>query len=423
MSHSYPQPFMAGPTAMPYSYPGVAPVAPAFGVPPAVCHTVAPGALPQGLFMGGGAAGSLAHGIKADVYQLAGCVDGQQTQDVEKSGLPTTAGVAKSGGAMTNSLLSTMSKGGMMSYRSLLVDMQRTLTASNYPQLTSLSTSKPVDLNTPVIVKPATATRTRALFIGINYKGTPGELDGCHSDVAKMMQFAASHGYSMDANSCQVLMDDGKCTMPTKANIWAAFNWLIAGAQAGDALFLHFSGHGGQKKDISGDEASGWDSTMVPVDFKTAGQILDDDILAKVIKPLPLGVHMFAVMDCCHSATIMDLPYTVAVDQNTGAALTEGQMTTIAQNSKYNNGKRRVVDGEEAGMCMCCTGLGLMCADWCDLCGDSKANPNGVGNQAGVGQAMMCGGLAMCCADWCDLCGDSKKPQMQGHGGHPGYGV
>ena len=36
------------------------------------------------------------------------------------------------------------------------------------------------------------------------------------------------------------------------------------------------SGHGGQVKDVSGDEDDGNDECVYPVDFKQAGQIIDD---------------------------------------------------------------------------------------------------------------------------------------------------
>ncbi len=34
----------------------------------------------------------------------------------------------------------------------------------------------------------------------------------------------------------------------------AGMKWLVAGAQPGDSLFMHYSGHGGQTEDESGDE-------------------------------------------------------------------------------------------------------------------------------------------------------------------------
>ncbi len=36
------------------------------------------------------------------------------------------------------------------------------------------------------------------------------------------------------------------------------------------------SGHGGQTKDLDGDEQDGLDETLVPVDRKTAGAIVDE---------------------------------------------------------------------------------------------------------------------------------------------------
>jgi hypothetical protein len=40
---------------------------------------------------------------------------------------------------------------------------------------------------------------------------------------------------------------------------------------------LHSSGHGGQTKDLDGDEDDGFDEVIYPLDFKTAGHIVDDD--------------------------------------------------------------------------------------------------------------------------------------------------
>lgn len=36
------------------------------------------------------------------------------------------------------------------------------------------------------------------------------------------------------------------------------------------------SGHGGQTKDLDGDEADGYDEVIYPVDYKTNGHIVDD---------------------------------------------------------------------------------------------------------------------------------------------------
>ena len=36
------------------------------------------------------------------------------------------------------------------------------------------------------------------------------------------------------------------------------------------------SGHGGQTKDLDGDEADGFDEVIYPVDYNQAGHIVDD---------------------------------------------------------------------------------------------------------------------------------------------------
>jgi len=39
------------------------------------------------------------------------------------------------------------------------------------------------------------------------------------------------------------------------------------------------------------------------------GHIVDDELHEKLVKALPQGVRLTAVMDCCHSGTGLDLPF------------------------------------------------------------------------------------------------------------------
>lgn len=66
-------------------------------------------------------------------------------------------------------------------------------------------------------------------------------------------------------------------------------------------LGVEFLGHGGRLVDQNNDEDDGYDETMIPVDFKTQGQIRDDDLLRILVRPLKEGVLMTCLMDCCHS--------------------------------------------------------------------------------------------------------------------------
>lgn len=74
-----------------------------------------------------------------------------------------------------------------------------------------------------------------------------------------------------------ILMDDGRAHPPTRRNLEDAFQRICQYSVAGDIVWVHYSGHGGRVRDVSGDEEDGYDSTLIPVDFRNAGQILDDD--------------------------------------------------------------------------------------------------------------------------------------------------
>lgn len=180
------------------------------------------------------------------------------------------------------------------------------------PQLTS---SRMIDVNKPFqIENTSNAYGTkRAVMIGINYVGQQGELSGCHNDVKNMKEYLMNvHGF--EDRNITVLMDDGYHRAPTRANITYAYRDLVSSCRAGDTVFTHYSGHGGRVRDTSGDEDDGYDETLIPVDFQSAGQITDDELYRDLVKPLPKGVLMTSLMDCCHSGTVLDLPYRFTAD-------------------------------------------------------------------------------------------------------------
>lgn len=148
--------------------------------------------------------------------------------------------------------------------------------------------------------------RCKALLIGINYFGTSNELRGCINDVKEMKQLLVSEGFPQ--SEIVVLTDDQRGRYsPTRQNILAGCQWLVAGAQQGDVLFFHFSGHGSQEIDDTGMEDDGYNETICPCDMR---QIVDDELWSTLVYPLPAGCRLTAIMDCCHSGTGLDLPYT-----------------------------------------------------------------------------------------------------------------
>ncbi|KAL9085961.1 MAG: hypothetical protein Q9165_007323 [Trypethelium subeluteriae] len=121
--------------------------------------------------------------------------------------------------------------------------------------------------------------RRKALLIGINYFSQRGQLRGCINDVKNMSTYLNQHfGYKRE--DMVILTDDQQNPMsqPTKANILRAMHWLVKDAQPNDSLFFHYSGHGGQTKDLDGDEDDGYDEVIYPVDFRNAGHIVDDEM-------------------------------------------------------------------------------------------------------------------------------------------------
>ncbi|RYP27161.1 hypothetical protein DL768_011313 [Monosporascus sp. mg162] len=152
--------------------------------------------------------------------------------------------------------------------------------------------------------------RRKALLIGINYFGQRGQLRGCINDVRNMSAYLVQN-FSYKREDMVILTDDQQNPMsqPTKQNVLRAMHWLVKDAKPNDSLFFHYSGHGGQTKDLDGDEPDGYDEVIYPVDFRQVGHITDDEMHRIMVRPLQAGVRLTAIFDSCHSGTALDLPY------------------------------------------------------------------------------------------------------------------
>ena len=208
--------------------------------------------------------------------------------------LPNTAG--KAGGACTSTLLKVLNENpDPMSWLELLRKMRVVLNQKGYDQIPQLSASRLLNAHDQFEIVPPSSIqvngRRRAVLIGINYIGQNGQLSGCHNDVKNIKRYLISH-QGFQESEMLVLMDDGRHNAPTKKNITDAFTRICQYSQPGDVVFVHYSGHGGRVRDTSGDEADGYDETLIPVDFKRAGHILDDDIFRILVKPMPRDVNV-----------------------------------------------------------------------------------------------------------------------------------
>ncbi|TFK23766.1 hypothetical protein FA15DRAFT_445104 [Coprinopsis marcescibilis] len=186
-------------------------------------------------------------------------------------------------------------------------------------------------------VKPV--TKRRALLICITYRDTQLQdrlkLNKPHSDGEMAKALLLEKGYEEHEI---VVLTDARGTpehlRPTRANIMRELEEFVK-SDVKDYFFL-YAGHSGQKKQIIsedlmkrwsdktfegiGKEEDEHDEYIVPVDAVKGPSlediddglesiILDDELNRYLIRPLPLGAIFLAVLDCCHSATLLDLKH------------------------------------------------------------------------------------------------------------------
>ena len=276
--------------------------------------------------------------IPASVYMISGCHSEETSADVEclSNQLPDPAG--RSGGACTSALLELLwqessTTSNPLSYQQLLLRLRDRLRDAGMTQIPQLSSSRPLDdgPDTPFRLIPDRTTSTtttttpqqqqqRALLVGINYHGhRPGELRGCINDCLHMKRYLMErHGFR-EANIL-VLVDDVRYSphAPTRATIIAALRRLVEQSRPGDTAVFHFSGHGGlleptgnlfKQQQLQQHCTKEYEETLYPLDHPTAGQIRDFSLFRHFVQPMAAGVHVFCVMDCCHSGSVLNLPY------------------------------------------------------------------------------------------------------------------
>eukprot|EP00578_Thalassiosira_sp_NH16_P011561 CAMPEP_0181120302 /NCGR_PEP_ID=MMETSP1071-20121207/24082_1 /TAXON_ID=35127 /ORGANISM="Thalassiosira sp., Strain NH16" /LENGTH=464 /DNA_ID=CAMNT_0023204945 /DNA_START=132 /DNA_END=1529 /DNA_ORIENTATION=+ len=264
--------------------------------------------------------------IPASVRMISGSHDSQTSADVSNISsqfkLPNPAG--RSGGACTAALLQVLYQSHEhgrddICWVDVLRQMREVLEDKGFEQIPQLTSSRMIDVHDPFVITPTDGSfnhknnTQRAVLIGINYTGQSGQLSGCHNDVHNVAKYLTQvQGFRKE--NVTILMDDGVHKNPTKSAIMSAYKRLVKESKEGDVVFCHYSGHGGRLPDDNGDEEDGYDETLIPVDFNKNGQIRDDNLLKILVHPMPAGVTMTCLMDCCHSGTVLDLPYRFTAD-------------------------------------------------------------------------------------------------------------
>jgi len=152
----------------------------------------------------------------------------------------------------------------------------------------------------------------RALIAAVGKYPANSGWQTIHSENDAVIIKSALLRQGFPKNHINILMNE----KATKANVVSALEDLIKKTNAGDIVVFHFSGHGQQVTDISGDETDGLDETLVLYDTEQENKTgrmsasthwIDDEInsyLKRLRKKAgPSGDVLFFI-DACHSGTI-----------------------------------------------------------------------------------------------------------------------
>ncbi|KAK0219157.1 peptidase C14, caspase domain-containing protein [Armillaria fumosa] len=169
----------------------------------------------------------------------------------------------------------------------------------------------------PLTTSPEAATGTapqkKALIIAIGKTSAEGlaELRCPHRDARNIGQLLADvYGYK--AENIVTLLDSNdsdsrrNSRQPTRKNIISRMKAFTHDAQPGDRFFFYYSGHSTQQQNESGTEEDGQDECLVT---KSGSCIRDNDLRRYLVEPLPAGCQLTAVLDTCHSGSLLDLPH------------------------------------------------------------------------------------------------------------------
>jgi hypothetical protein len=117
-------------------------------------------------------------------------------------------------------------------------------------------------------------------------------LASCENDADTMQTIAKAQGFE----TSQL-----KTVAATRDAVKEAISSAAEKLNAGDMFMITYSGHGGQVRDVDGDEVlDGRDDTWCLFD----GQLLDDE-LAVLYAGFKPGVRVLVLSDSCHSGTML----------------------------------------------------------------------------------------------------------------------
>ncbi|KAL0948045.1 hypothetical protein HGRIS_010670 [Hohenbuehelia grisea] len=151
-------------------------------------------------------------------------------------------------------------------------------------------------------------TQKKALLIGISHLTGQKDLAGPGHDVIGMRDLLQEY-YGYEPQDICILLDSWKRAQhrlpPTKENILDAIDNLVKDCHSGDQFIFHYSGHTDQIPNEDGSEEDNMDECLMT----NTGEILDDELKRRLVEPLCPGSKLVAILDTCHSETLLDLPH------------------------------------------------------------------------------------------------------------------
>jgi hypothetical protein len=147
--------------------------------------------------------------------------------------------------------------------------------------------------------------KSRAIVIGNNYFGSQYQLNGCITDARSLRNFLYQKGL-VSLSNCRLVVEASR-----KTTLDALRSLVLQSKVSNlDFVFFSYSGHGSYVRDTSGDETDGRDECICPVDFISAGMIMDDE-MRSIIQDFNPNTRVVIMFDSCHSGSALDLPYDV----------------------------------------------------------------------------------------------------------------
>ncbi len=185
-----------------------------------------------------------------------------------------------------------------------------------------------------------------AINIGINrvdpahYHGWEGVLKACEADAEDMRALTEGLGF------------DGEMLLTKDATADAVIGAISGAAERlepGDLLVLSYSGHGGQVRDVDGEEDDDLDETWVLYDR----QLVDDELF-DLYGRFAEGVRIFVLSDSCHSGSVtrdiyLDELLDQAVDRGFVAAKPAVRSVPPELRRDIYDDNKELYDGVQAG--------------------------------------------------------------------------